>query len=343
MSLDRIINIQIDRQTKGVSQKGFGTALFVAVDDAEKPAGQTSRVRIYDQESYADDFTSTDEVYKALQAYFSQSLIPEEVMVGYVEGVETLTDALDAIEAENSDFYAVAIESTLQADQELLATWIEARRKIAVVRSDDADVLAATVTDIAGVLNAASRERTAVIYGGDVTVYQDMAWLGRILPALPGSITWKFKTLSGVSADNLTGTEITNLTSKKANWYNRIGGVDITEEGWMASGEFIDVIRGVDFIHARMQEAIFARLVNLPKVPYTNQGADVIVAEMDGVLERSEKQGILTNDPKFSITKPDVRDIAFNDRAARLLPDIKFEGVLAGAVHKITISGVVTV
>ena len=342
MGLDRLINIQIDRQTKGVSVAGFGTALFLA-DDAEKPAGQTSRIRVYDQDSYTTDFASTDEVYKALQAYFSQSLIPVECYVGYIEGTETVTEALDACEAENDDFYAVAMESVQEADQLLLAAWIEARRKIAIVRSSDADILAATTTDIAGQLNAASRERTAVMYGADVSVYQDMAWLGRNLPALPGSITWKFKTLSGVIGDNLSGTAITNLTAKKCNWYNRVGGADITEDGTMASGEFIDVIRGVDFIHARMQEAIFARLVNLPKVPYTNKGADIIVLEMDSVLELSERQGILAGDPKFTITRPDVRSIAFNDRAARLLPDIKFEGVLAGAIHKITIAGVVTV
>lgn len=343
MSLDRLINIQIDRQTQGVSQAGFGTALFLAANEDEKPAGQTERVRVYDQDSFKTAFNSTDEIYKALNAYFSQSLIPTQAYVGYIEAAETLTEALNAIKEENDDFYAVAIESTLQADQEELASWVESERKIAIVRTSDADVLAATTTDILGVLNAASRDRTAVIYGSSTAVYQDMAWLGRVLPALPGSITWKFKTLSGVSADQLSGTAITNLTAKKGNWYNRVGGVDITEEGWMASGEYIDVIRGVDFIHARLQEAIFSRLVNLPKVPYTNQGADLIVNEMDAVLELSERQGILTNDPKFSINKRDVRDIPVNDRAARLLPDIKFEGVLAGAVHKITIAGVVTV
>jgi len=341
--LDRIINIQIDRQTKGVSQKGFGTALFVASDSTEKPAGQTTRVRIYDQDSYKTEFLPADEVYKACSAYFSQALIPTQLMIGYVESAETLTVALNAIQAENDDFYGVGIQSVLQTDQEALATWVESQRKISMVRSADTNVLAVTITDIAGVLNGLSRTRTAVLYGADITVYQEMAWLGRMLPTLPGSATWKFKNLSGVSANNLSGTDITNLKTKKANWYNIIGGASITEEGTMASGEFIDVIRGVDFIHARMQEAIFAKLANLPKIPYTNKGAGIIENEMDAVLQLAENQGILTNDPKYSITIPDVRSISFNNRASRILPNIKFEGVLAGAVHSMTINGVVTV
>ena len=111
----------------------------------------------------------------------------------------------------------------------------------------------------------------------------------------------------------------------------------------MASGEFIDVIIGVDFIHARMQESIYSRLVNLKKVPYTNQGVDIIVNGMEGVLTRAVNQGILAADPAPTVTKPNVREIPFNDRALRQLPDLFFNGVLAGAIHRVLIRGTVTV
>lgn len=343
--LDRIITINIDRQTTAVSQAGFGVALILGADGTEKPAGQTTRVRRYTADSFADDFADTTEVYKALAAYFGQELKPTEAVVGFVEGVETVAAALNAIDDEDSDFYAVGITSRLDADILALAAWIATQRRIGAVASDDADILnGALDTDAASVLNAAAYDRTFLIYSSNAdTQYPEFAWLGRMLPTLPGSATWKFKTLTGITFDKLSATSLAALTAKKANWYNRVGGVNITEEGWMASGEFIDVIRGVDWIHARMQEAIFSRLVNLAKIPYTNAGVGIIVNEMEGVLRRAVNQGILSGERAPTVTAPLVEDIAFNDRAARLLPDVTFLGFLAGAIHKTTINGIVTV
>lgn len=342
MSLDRLIQITISRQTKAVSQKGFGTALFLG-DDSEKPAGQTSRTRVYDRDSYADDFDSADGVYKALASMFSQDPAPVEVIVGYVEGVETVTDALDAIYDETQDFYAVAMDSVVQADQELMAAWVRAKRMIGAIRSADAGIIAVTTTDIAAVLQAATDERNYVLFNETNDDYAEMAWLGRMLPKLPGQATWAYKALSGITFSNLSPTQLTNADSKNANYYYSVGGQNITWEGKMASGEYIDIMRSVDFIHARMQEAIYAKLVNLDKIPYTNKGADIITNEMNGVLIRSIAQGILRDDPAPIITRPDVLDIAFNDRVGRILPDIKFEAYLQGAVHKTKISGIVTV
>ena len=198
--------------------------------------------------------------------------------------------------------------------------------------------------DIAKTLNELSIERTFVIYNSNAGMeYPEFAWMGRILPRDPGSITWKFKTLSGVTPDTLSATTIVNLTNKKANFYHVFGGVPITEEGTMANGTFIDEIRGADFIQARMQENVFSKMVNLDKIPFTNAGLDLITNQMFEVLNASVAQGILAEDPYPTITRPDVRDIAFNDRAVRCVTGIKFSGVLAGAVHKVIIDGTLTV
>jgi len=339
--LDRIINIQIDRQTTAVSQKGFGTMLLVA-DEADKPVGQTSRVRVYDADSFKDDFAVTDATYIALLAYFSQVLLPEQAIVGYVEGAETVGDALTAISEENDDWYALALTSRVEADQEAAAAYIQSEAKICGLGSAEANILSATTPNIANTLFDNSYSRSYSFYNAEAaTKYPECAWFGRVLPALPGSITWKFKTLSGIIPDALSGTARTNIRNVKGNYYNRIGGVSIAEEGWMGDGSFIDEIRGVDFIKARMQEAIYARLVNLPKVPYTNAGADIIVNEMEAVLKLSESQGILV--PGLSVvTKPNVRDLPFNDKATRNLPNLTFRAILQGAVHRIEIRGVVT-
>lgn len=341
-SLDRIIEVNISRLTKSVSQKGFGTALFLA-EEAEKPVGQTTRVRVYTKDSYADDFTDADEVYKALQSMFSASPSPVEVYVGYVEGIETIGGALDAIYAEKSDFYAVAMYDATTASQELMAAWVRAKRMIGALRSADAGILDVTETDIAFILKAATDERNFVLFNETDGDYAEMAWLGKMLPKLPGQATWAFKSLSGITFSNLSATSISNADSKNANYYHEVGGQNITWEGKMASGEYIDIMRGVDFLHARIQEAVYAKMVNLDKIPYTNKGADIIVNEIDGVLSRAIKQGIIANDPAYTVTRPDVADVAFNDRVARFFPDINFEATLQGAIHTTRISGSVTV
>ena len=342
--LDRIIKIQIDRQTTAVPQKGFGVALIVG-PESEKPVALTGRVGEYDSETFKDAFDPADAVYKACQAYFGQELLPEKVLVGFVEGTETLTEALDALAVANGSFYAVMLALAIsQSEQEELGAWIATSRRIAGVRTADSTALDATTTDVGAVLNSNNYSRIFAFYNGEAaTKYPEGALFGRCLPADPGSLTWKFKTLSGIVADVLSGTQRTNLRNKKYNYYNEVGGIDIVEEGWMADGSFIDEIRGVDWIHARMQEAIFARLVNLPKIPYTDKGIDIIVNEMEAVLKRAVDQGILDGNRAYGVDKPLISEIAFNDRASRVLPDLKFSGYLAGAVHEIEIQGVVTV
>jgi len=231
-----------------------------------------------------------------------------------------------------------------QANQEALATYISTKNKIAGIRTADSDVVGVVTTDIASVLKTASNERAFVIYSKNAdTQYPEFAWLGAMLPKDVGSATWKFKALTGITQDNLTATEITNLQSKNCNFYHTFGGVGITEEGYMPSGEFIDVMRSVDFIQARMQENIYGKLVNVDKIPYTNQGIDLVANLMYEVLNQSVSQGILSSDPYPVIERPDVRDIPFADRAVRALTNMKFNAVLQGAVHRVEIDGVVTV
>lgn len=351
--LSRIVKVNITRQATAVSQKGFGTALILG-QETEKPVGMTERVRVYSTlDSLGGDFASTTQVYKAAQAYFGQSIKPEEVTVGFIEGTESVGDALTAIKDENSDWYAVGMIDTTPANQEALSDYIATDCRIAAIRTSDADSLTtSTANGIGGILFDKNADRTMVFYTSNSydsvaltgDEYPEFAYLGRLLPELPGSVTWNFKQLSGITVDNLTDTGRGNLADKNINWYNRFGGVTIAEQGTMASGTFIDLIRGSDFIQARMEEAIFSRLVNTPKIPFTNAGVDLIVNDMSAVLQRAvEINGILRADPYPVISKPLIADVPFNDRALRCLPDLTFTGEFAGAIHKVCIRGTISV
>lgn len=254
-------------------------------------------------------------------------------------------DFLADISEEDDDWYGLIWAN--ERDEDLVyaaAVYVETTRKIFITASQDADLYdAADTDDIAYLLSAANYSRTAVIYNADVSDMPDAAWMGKLFPFDPGSETWKFKTLAGITADNLTTSRRNAVLDKNANLYVTIGGTDMTEEGTMASGEFIDIIRGVDWLQARLEERIFSRLVNLPKVPFTDGGIAIIEAEIRAVLENAIKAGLVSPDVAYTVTVPLASEVSSNDKANRLLPDIAFTAVLAGAIHHVTINGVVTV
>lgn len=250
---------------------------------------------------------------------------------------------LSGIQHVDDDWYALVLCS--RDDDEIVeaAKWIEAQRKIFVACTSDSAVIAAGTTDVASRLKAKSYARTAYLYSGDQADMPEAAWLGNLLPLTPGSATYKFKTLAGITVDNLTATQQSVAQAKNANVYVPIGGVNITEEGVTADGEFIDVVVGVDWIHANMQADVYQALVDAPKIPYTDRGIGIIEQIIQNRLRLAVVAGILTEDPKPAVTVPLAADVDTGDKAARRLTGVSFTGKLAGAVHAVTITGNVSV
>ena len=447
--ISTIVNVQISRQTQGVTQAGFAVPLILT-DETPLVSWGSELIRTYlSTDEVLDDWTSSDDAYKAAAAIFSQTPKVEEVKIGlegarvaqittivfdspFVTGntigsftvsfggkletitatpfnvdnattlsdlatklaatsalaiavsngtdtitctsakagvsfsisditvtggasqpVETITnttandgpaESLSDISEQDDDWYGLI---WVERDEDLVheaASYIETKRKIYGTASQDADILDATDTDdIGSTLSGANFKRTFVIYNADAADFADAAWMGKLFPFDPGNETWKFKTLAGITADNLTSSQRSAAQNKNVNIYVTVGGVDMTEEGVMAFGEFIDVIRGVDWLQARIEERIFSRLVNLPKIPFTDSGIAIIETEIRGVLENAIRETVLADDPPYTVFVPKAVDVPVNDRAERFLPDITFEARLAGAIHKTTIQGVVTV
>ncbi|KKK68435.1 hypothetical protein LCGC14_2944070, partial [marine sediment metagenome] len=161
-------------------------------------------------------------------------------------------------------------------------------------------------------------------------------------PKLPGSVTWVYKPLIGATAYALTPTQRTNALGKYANIYTTTAGIDGTEEGRVASGEFIDVIRGTDQLRAWLQEYVFTALAEAEKIPFTNDGIGILVAQMEAVFNRSVSQGILVKNSTV-ITIPLASSVSTSDKANRIAPNIPFTTLLAGAIHTVPLIGVVSV
>jgi hypothetical protein len=344
MSVENIVNINITRQSQNVTRTGFGLIAILGDHDLN-----LDRYRIYsDLDEMVDDgFEAADEEYKAASAVFSQDPSVTEILVARkdnYEDPETWVEAIQGLREVNDDWYGLIATTHSESDQLDIATYIETTKKIYGTSSSDADILDVGDTDdIASQLEALEFSRTFVMYHATPASYPEAAWMGRQFPKDPGSSTWKFKTLVGITASTLTPTQQSVAEGKNCNVYTEVGGVNITSEGVMASGEFIDVIHGLDWLEITMEEDVFAFLVSQEKVPYTDGGISGIESIIKNRLTIAVQNNVLASDPPPETSVPRATAVPSSDRAARELNQVTFTGRLSGAIHALTVEGTVTV
>ena len=253
----------------------------------------------------------------------------------------SIDDDLTLIENADDDWYCIASTINSETNVDDIAAWVETRDKIFVAQTQDQLELTSGGTLGSG-LAGFNYDHTGIIFTRSTVDASCAAWPGRMLPYDPGSATWALKTVTGITADSLTATERGFLDGDSMNYYTTVAGVDVTRKGVMASGEYLDVIVGIHWLKARIAEEVFALLASNPKVPYTDKGVAMVTAVVRAVLLKGASRGIITAE-SIQISAPLVADIATADRAARLLPDVKFSATLQGAIHKTTIRGSLTV
>ncbi len=252
---------------------------------------------------------------------------------------------LDAINLEQPDWYGLVTLYNSKLYVQAVAAWVEANTKLYIPSLLETESITAVVTngDTGDALHTSAYTRTAAIYHPSPAAMAGAAWLGSRLPLDPGSDDWKFCQLAGVPAVKLTATQRTNLRAKKMNTVETVAGINITWEGTTADGGFIDNKRGLDWLSDDMTKGVFGALVSNGKTPFTDHGILLVVNEVKASLQRATNMGILTTDTPYVVTFPKSKDVSSSNKALRLLPDIKFSCVLAGSVHKVVVSGVVSV
>jgi hypothetical protein len=252
-----------------------------------------------------------------------------------------------AVQLVDDNWYGLLVTSRVVGVVDQVAAFIETQKKIFVTSSTDTGIITAgNTTSIAYRYHALGYRRTMVLYNPDnTTYYADGAELGNELARDPGTYTMNLKTLVGIPVYPLTATQYNYAigSSVRANVYVEIGGVNVLRAGTVASGLFIDEIRFIDWLQARIEERIFFQLVNTPKIPYTDPGVQIIINQIQAVLQNGVKVGGLAADPKFVISAPLVADQSPADRADRYFPGITFTATLSSAIHDVQIRGTVTI
>ncbi len=263
-----------------------------------------------------------------------------------LESYITLTDVstttgdsadLTACQTADADWYALYPATGAPTTIEACADWAETQPVLMVANTHDMGCLSAGVTsDIMSSLQDQDYARSAVLYHSRELQCAAAGWIGNVLPDQPGAATWKFKSIAGANVDALTATQEASIVSKSGNWYSRVAGNNITQEGWTASGEFIDVTQTSDWMAARLKETVFAVLVGARKVPFTANGASRIYGAIDSVVRQGiANQALKAINPTPVIEIPIPEDVPDADVTARTWSGITVSAGLQGAVHKV--------
>lgn len=335
--LDSVVSVTISAQTETINTASFTIPLILA----EFTDWTDSRTRTYSSYAeVAEDFT-TPLVLTMAAAVFGQDQSPDTVVIGRKVAAETWAQAIAAVDAENSTWFALLAGTHTPADVLTLAAYVATVNKVYFTSTQDVTAIAVTTTDIGAQLKALSYDQVSAMYHPQAdTVYPEAAWVGSQLTYTPGSNTWEFKSLEGVPVTSLSSTARTNLELKNMPYYISIAGVNITRNSKMADGTFIDQKIIEFWTIARMQESVFGMLVRKPKVPYTDAGFALVEAQMRSVLALGVTNGAYS---AYTITVPRVQDVPENQRLQRIAGDFLFDATLQGAIHKVIIRGVVHV
>ena len=240
-------------------------------------------------------------------------------------------------------WYGLALAGADYTDYDEVAYIIESTEKLFVFSVQSKEIpLKLSRTDYL---------RTVAIYSNSADEYAHVAWLAECFSYAPGSETWAYKTLAGVTVAELTTREMSRLDEENINYYVNCANKNITLQGKVIGGEWIDVIRFRDWLKNEMQIRIFELLVKYPKIPYLDDGITLVENQMRATLQDGQEAGGIAvtefdenEEPVegFTVTVPKAASLSSAQRATRKLRNCRYTARLAGAIHIVEIQGNLT-
>ena len=280
------------------------------------------------------DYSDNDDVMAKAEAYFAQENHSDRVAVLDIpSGKEQ--DVLGAFWFFNWTFAIRAKSDDQQSELTLLSNIFEANKDhFLVIQTNDVSSLVAF-----------QGQNYTIGLKHDTAEAMDAAFVGAIATLPVGSITWKFKTLNGITPESLTATELVGINKVNAVAYTTVFGKDQTTEGKVLSGEYIDTIHGIIWVKSNMESAMEKLLQDNDKVPYSQVGINMVLGAATQVLSKAYEQGIIQADENgkadFSISASPREQQSAQDLSNRHYGGLSFAYHASGAVHTLTVHGTV--
>ncbi|MDB5849792.1 MAG: hypothetical protein JWP29_3544 [Rhodoferax sp.] len=282
-------------------------------------------------------------------AAFSVKPVTTNLTLGAKTVTETATIALAACKSANNGWYGLVVPDRTQATVLAVAAWAEAAKKLFV--TSVADINAAnsgSITDTGYLLKNGQFFRTAWWYHPlAVSDFPEAAIMSKSFTKYPGQETWANQELAAINADVLAEGTALNVFNKNGNTFESFRNVAITQNGRVAGGEWIDVIRFRDWLEEEIKVRVFGLMVD-NRIPYDDVGIRMVGAMVRGALDQGVARGGIAPEEldssnriirSYTLSLPLSADVSFNDKANRVLNDISFTARLAGAIHAANISG----
>lgn len=350
-NISDVVNVTIAIESPATDSASFSNLLLVV--PAPTNVGTEDMPEIAVVQEVKDlipfGYVSTDEAYKAVSVAFNQDMRPSKLYIiarkKSLESDEAIADCLDRALAVN-DWYGFSLAFDASAtEMEASAQWSESNNKL----------FGFTYTTGNCPINISAYNNTLAFFAGDLksgempdgNTYAAIAFMSKCFAYDPGTETWNLKTLRGVTASELSSTKISTLKNGNINYYRTIANKDVTQEGKVGSGEWIDVIRFKEWLLNKIQIEVFNFMVKNPKVAFNDGGITGIQNVIESVLSSAQGGGIDDDrhdadgnvERGYEVIVPRSADVSATDKKNRKLTGVTFTARLAGAIHETTIKG----
>lgn len=341
--LDEIITVNITKQVGARTSTGIGVPLILG----SSVPNLNPRVKAYTSaaEVFVDFPTANNVVkpeYTMALRLFGQAIKPSKILIGQkTDGDVDFVAAYNAIKNITEEFYAVLLANKEEENILAIAQIVETEDRLFAVSTDQDAVLTDAENDnLLRTLFDLNLYRTSCMYLINANAQLPEAGLfARLITVPAGSETMAYKTLSGVTPDNLTSTARSNIISRNGIFYSVFGGVPVMHNVKTVAGEYIDIIYGIDWLKQRIKDNCANLFLSNGKIPYTDSGIELVATQLEEALKEASRINFISD---YNITVPRASAVLMQDKIDRVLKNVSFSATLTGAIEKIqTINGVV--
>lgn len=278
----------------------------------------------------AAGFNEDSAVYKQCKTVFEQKERPEKIAVCAVTG--SIVDGLK--EMKNLDFRQIIAIPVEDGDtlQQLVDYVDSTENKMLFISVDSVEKIPANKTD---------RVYTIVYKGSSECV--EGAVVGATAGLVTGTFTYKNIVLTGIEPDDLDILDVKQIHEAGANCILRKAGDVVTSEGFVLSGEYADVIDGMDYIISNIEYDCQKVANKNKRIAYKNSGISILETTVYNVLKKAFDMGIIDEDEngagRFSTSFKKREECDADDRKKRIYDGGSFEFALCGAIHYAKIKG----
>lgn len=362
LNLKRIVNINIDVRTPAISTASFDNLLIVGPAPKAAPASTPPPVGSYadlegvNSAGWVSVGNNADPVGIAARIAFSQNPQPAKIFIAVQQkaddgSLEPIDDTLNRA-LSKSGWYVVCPAGVPESDFKTIAEWTEAQTKLFAFTwvGDTVPVTLKIFCRSFGWYGKVYEEQP-IEEVPTSNLYLHVAAVAKCLAYPAGDESWAFKQLAAIVPSDIKSTTADDLEANHLNYFTGAGGKNITMNGQVMAGEWIDVIRFRDWLQDDMQYRIYNLLIENPKIPYTNPGIALVENQMIASLKAGQKRGgVAPNEydddgklvPGFIVRVPNAMSLSSSQKASRILSDCTFSARLAGAIHAITVNGSLT-